>query len=63
MLGINFNYQPVLDILDDFLGTKGRMKFCRPVYRELVKCDKLELGRTLYKKHKKFYHVIAGKMI
>lgn len=50
-------------ILDEFLGSKGRMKFCRPVYKELVKCDKLKFARDVFAKHRNFYHVIAKKMI
>lgn len=40
LLGINYDYKPVLDLLPEFLSTVGRMKFCRPIYKELHKTNK-----------------------
>lgn len=36
ILGIYFEYKPALDILPKFLSAVGRMKFCRPIYKEFA---------------------------
>ncbi|WWC90899.1 leukotriene A-4 hydrolase/aminopeptidase [Kwoniella dendrophila CBS 6074] len=41
---------------------KGRMKFCRPVFR-LLNEQKPELAKKTFLKHANFYHPIARKMI
>ncbi|KRX08812.1 Armadillo-type fold [Pseudocohnilembus persalinus] len=68
LIGIAVKYQPVLDRLPKFLSSVGRMKFCRPTYKELAKNSKkypeyVELSKKLYDQNKDFYHVIASKMI
>ncbi|WVO17684.1 leukotriene A-4 hydrolase/aminopeptidase [Cryptococcus depauperatus] len=41
---------------------KGRMKFCRPVYRLLYK-QVPDLAQQTFKEHEEFYHPIARKML
>ncbi|ORX38697.1 peptidase family M1-domain-containing protein [Kockovaella imperatae] len=41
---------------------KGRMKFCRPIFR-LLKQQTPELAQKTFMEHKDFYHPIARKMI
>lgn len=51
-------YQPAADLL----GRVGRMKFVRPLFRELMKCD-LELAKKTLEKNKDFYHPICRNMV
>eukprot|EP01132_Coremiostelium_polycephalum_P009147 gene9147-11213_t len=46
----------------EFLVDQGRMKFVRPLYRELYHKNQ-ELARSTFHKHKDQYHSIAKKMI
>jgi leukotriene-A4 hydrolase len=46
----------------DFLGEQGRMKFVRPLYRDLFKANK-QLALDTFAKNKDNYHSIAQKMI
>lgn len=41
----------------------GRMKYIRPVYKELVKQGRQDLAKELYEKYKNFYHTLAAKMV
>ncbi|KAK3115022.1 Leucyl aminopeptidase yscIV [Teratosphaeriaceae sp. CCFEE 6253] len=51
-------YQPTADLL----GKVGRMKFVRPLYRELIKRDRGLAGRT-FEQHREFYHPICRGMV
>ncbi|KAI9743973.1 MAG: hypothetical protein M1818_002707 [Claussenomyces sp. TS43310] len=51
-------YQPAADLL----GTVGRMKFVRPLYRELARVDR-ELALKTFQKNKDFYHPICMALI
>lgn len=44
------------------LGTVGRMKFVRPLFRELAKVDR-ELAIKTFEKNKDFYHPICRGMV
>jgi len=46
----------------EFLGEQGRMKFVRPLYRDLFKANK-SLALETFKKNRDNYHSIAQKMI
>ncbi|KAF2069292.1 hypothetical protein CYY_009390 [Polysphondylium violaceum] len=46
----------------EFLTSQGRMKFVRPLYRELNKVNP-ELAKSTFIKHKSQYHIIASKMV
>jgi leukotriene-A4 hydrolase len=43
-------------------GVKGRMKFCRPIFRALAKVDK-ELATQTFKNHQECFHPIARRLI
>ncbi|KAK3113230.1 Leucyl aminopeptidase yscIV [Teratosphaeriaceae sp. CCFEE 6253] len=51
-------YQPTADLL----GKVGRMKFVRPLYRELIKRDRGLAERT-FEQHREFYHPICRGMV
>ncbi|KAK3050642.1 Leucyl aminopeptidase yscIV [Extremus antarcticus] len=51
-------YQPAADLL----GKVGRMKFVRPIFRELMICD-LELAKKTLEKNRDFYHPICRGMM
>lgn len=51
-------YQPTAELL----GTVGRMKFVRPLYKELLKRD-AELARRTLEKNRDFYHPICRGMV
>jgi len=46
------------------LGTIGRMKFVRPLYRALIKnADRRKVAEECFEKNKLFYHPICAKMV
>ena len=51
-------YQPTADLL----GKVGRMKFVRPLYRELMKCD-MALAKETLEENRDFYHPICRGMV
>lgn len=48
-----------------FATLHGRMKYCRPVFRELFNCggDARQLALSVFEQHASFYHPIAAAMI
>jgi len=48
-----------------FVSEQGRMKFVRPLYRNLAKCgpEGFKLAHETFEKNKNYYHNIAVKMI
>ena len=50
------------DACVNFLGTFGRLKYLRPIYRSLYKRDK-DLALNTFKKWKSSYHPIAVRLI
>jgi leukotriene-A4 hydrolase len=63
-LNIRENRQDYLDKCSTFAVSYGRMKYCRPMFRDIYK-SKIgkEHARNVFLKHKNFYHNIAAKMI
>ena len=51
-------YHPTAELL----GKVGRMKFVRPLYRELVKVDR-KLAVETFEKNRDFYHPICRGMV
>jgi leukotriene-A4 hydrolase len=51
-------YQPTADLL----GTVGRMKFVRPLFGLLNKCDR-DLAVKTFEKNRDFYHPICRAMV
>lgn len=49
----------------EFVTKMGRMKYVRPLYRALAKCNATgkELARETFKKHKSFYHPICAALV
>ena len=54
--------QDAAEWLVDPKALKGRMKFCRPVFRGIFKIDP-ELARKTWKAHSQFFHPIARRLI
>lgn len=59
---LHCGYKPIYSHVVDFITSQGRMKFVRPLYRELLKVQP-DLARSTFTKHKSTYHPIAAKMI
>jgi leukotriene-A4 hydrolase len=51
-------YQPTAELL----GRVGRMKFVRPLYRQLVICDR-KLAEETFEKNRDFYHPICKGLV
>mmetsp|Transcript_1531 Transcript_1531/g.3260 ORF Transcript_1531/g.3260 Transcript_1531/m.3260 type:complete len:260 (+) Transcript_1531:593-1372(+) len=54
--------QPILDDVVNFATTQGRMKFTRPLYRELVQVAP-ELAVATFDEFKTVYHPVCRKMV
>ena len=61
-LCIKNKYLDILNIIEEFLGSTGRMKFVIPLYVELNKLDK-KLAGEVYDKNKALYHSITKQLI
>ena len=53
----------VKGFVTELLGTVGRMKFVRPLYKGLVKMGAVEEAVETFEKNKDFYHPICRQMI
>jgi leukotriene-A4 hydrolase len=51
-------YQPTAELL----GKVGRMKFVRPLYRQLAICDR-KLAEETFEKNRDFYHPICKGLV
>ena len=64
-LCIRAHHEDVFELTVKFLVDQGRMKFVRPLFRDLFKCS--ENGKAValgtFNKYKSQYHAIAQKMI
>ncbi|KAG9285768.1 hypothetical protein G9A89_013193 [Geosiphon pyriformis] len=57
-------YEPIFPYVIKFITEQGRMKFVRPLYRELNKCKNgSDLAKKTFIENKSFYHPIAAAMI
>lgn len=56
--GDKSNYEPAAELL----GQVGRMKYVRPLFRELNKVDR-QLALDTFKKNGEFYHPICKGMV
>ena len=55
-----------LALIEEFLGTNGRMKYIRPIYKALYKSchgKYLHVAKEVYKKFRQVYHPIAQHQI
>lgn len=62
MICLKSNYEPIYPLVVEFLKEQGRMKYIRPLYRSLVKCNK-QLANETFLEMKSKYHGIASKLI
>ena len=62
IVGLKAKDQSVFQPTADLLGTVGRMKFVRPLYRGLKECDE-KLAKATFEKNKDFYHPICKGMV
>jgi leukotriene-A4 hydrolase len=61
-VGLKAREQSVYQPTADLLGKVGRMKFVRPLYRDLSICDR-DLAVKTFEKNKNFYHPICRAMV
>jgi len=61
-LGLMAKAESVFEPVAQLLGKVGRMKFVRPLFGGLLKCDP-QLARKVFEEHKDFYHPICRSMM
>uniref|UniRef100_A0A914UIT3 Peptidase M1 leukotriene A4 hydrolase/aminopeptidase C-terminal domain-containing protein n=1 Tax=Plectus sambesii TaxID=2011161 RepID=A0A914UIT3_9BILA len=62
-LCIRARWPKIIDRAIEFVSTIGRLKLCRPVYRDLLAWDATaDLVKETYMKNKKFMHPITAEM-
>jgi leukotriene-A4 hydrolase len=61
-LAIRSGYQPALARVDEVLGSIGRMKYLRPLYRALNERDPIH-AKALFQRNAAQYHPIARQVI
>jgi hypothetical protein len=60
LLAVEHQYEPAYGRLEEFLTTVGRMRFLRPLYRELMKTPGGErFAKRVYQRARPLYHPIA----
>lgn len=62
MIGLKAKDREIVSAVATFLGNVGRMKFVRPLYRELGKLDK-EIAVRCLEENGGFYHPICRSMV
>lgn len=62
VVGLQARAKSVYQAAADLAGRVGRMKFVRPLYRGLLKCDE-KLARETFEKNRSFYHPICRAMV
>jgi len=62
IVGLKARDEHVYKPTSELLGTVGRMKFVRPMYRHLKECDE-KLAKATFEKYKDFYHPICKGMV
>ncbi|RMY92572.1 hypothetical protein D0862_09437 [Hortaea werneckii] len=62
VLGLQARDEKVYEPAAELLGRIGRMKFVRPVFRELMKCD-MGLAQKVYDTNKETWHPICRDMV
>ncbi|KAH6576470.1 hypothetical protein BASA50_006755 [Batrachochytrium salamandrivorans] len=64
MLCLSSGMERIFPEVVKFASEVGRMKFVRPLYRALFKCQNgSELAKTTFLKHRSFYHPICAGMV
>lgn len=62
MIGLKAQDHSIIQPVIEFLGTTGRMKFVRPIYRELNKMERDTAVKT-FEVNREFYHPICRNMV
>lgn len=62
VLGLKARDKSVYEPTAELLGKVGRMKFVRPLFRELIKCGR-KLAERAFEANKDFYHPICRSMV
>lgn len=62
MLGLACTWSGVYDDTVRMLGEQGRMKYTRPLYRSLARCDP-ELAKKTFEQYKARYHPICANQV
>lgn len=64
LVAIASDYDPALDRLEDVLGSVGRMKFLKPLYRALARNPRLRArAESLFARFQAQYHPIARQVV
>jgi leukotriene-A4 hydrolase len=61
-IGLKAQDKSVYHPTAELLGKVGRMKFVRPLYRDLMKVDR-ELAVKTFEKNRNFYHPICRGLV
>lgn len=62
VVGLQARDESVYQLAADLLGQVGRMKFVRPIFKELMRCD-INLAKRTLEKNRDFYHPICRQML
>lgn len=62
VVGLQAHAKSVYEPTAKLLGRVGRMKFVRPLFRELMKCD-MDLAKRTFEENKETFHPICRGMI
>lgn len=63
LLCLKNRYMEIVNIIDSRLLERiGRMKFIRPIYKELKNCD-AALAKSVFERNKQYYSAIAIDLI
>ncbi|KAJ1673624.1 Leucyl aminopeptidase yscIV [Spiromyces aspiralis] len=63
-LALKSHYEKVFDATVHMLGSQGRMKFTRPLYRLLFACPNgRDLARQTFLRLRNFYHPICARLV
>ena len=64
VLAVRDGYRPASEALESFLISVGRMKFLRPIYRQLASSESgLARAREIYSRARTGYHPVAAQMV
>ncbi|CAO3591318.1 unnamed protein product [Absidia cylindrospora] len=64
MVCLKADYKPIYPHVVAFVTEQGRMKYVRPLYRQLnMAVDGADLAKSTFLEHKAFYHPIAAQLI